>query len=396
MARRISGEKVRFGIVGVGCMGLGHCDNIKIVEEAELTAICDIEQAKAEKVGHDYGVPFFFKHQDLIKSGLCDAIIVATPHPSHPEIAINAMRAGLHVLCEKPLSERVSTADAMIATAKETDMVLGVMLQMRMRPVFAKAIQIVQSGLLGRIYRVTMICTSFRTQAYYNSGGWRATWSGEGGGVMMNQAPHNLDLFYLLGGKPETIHARTETRLHDIEVEDLAEAMLTYPGGGTGYFYCTTNESGPGDMMEVFGDKGKLCYRDNTLRYFRFEPGVKEFIDSTLEMWGKPELIEEPLEIEDRDAGRVPVIRNFARHLLHGEPLNAPAEDAIHSLELANGAWLSAHQKRVIEFPVSRADYDEFLEMKRQTSTFVKRVDDRVHAVTDPSNARMLEKAKKQ
>ncbi len=377
-------------------MGSGHCENLQIVHEATLTAICDIDQPKAKEIGEKYNVPYFFHYKDLLASGLCDAVMVCTPHPMHPEISIAAMRAGLHVICEKPLSERVSTADSMIATAAETGVAFAVMLQMRLFPLFAKAIEIVRSGQLGKIYRATMFAPSFRTQAYYNSGGWRATWAGEGGGVMMNQCPHDLDLFYLLGGKPDSIYARTETRMHDIEVEDLAEAMLTYPGGGSGYFYCTTNEPGPGRMFEIFGDKGKLCYRNNTLQFFQFDMGIQEFIDSSLEMWGRPECTTVPLEIADADGGRAPIIKNFSRHLLFGEELVSPGHDALTSLELANGAWLSAHQKKVVSLPLNRQEYDEFLAMKRSTSTFVKTVDERVKSVTDPSNAMMIEKKKAQ
>jgi predicted dehydrogenase len=386
MANQSISAPVRFGVVGTGGMGSAHCSFLQHIEEARLTAICDIDPATAARVGAEYGVPFFTDHHDLLASGLCDAITIATPHPAHPFIAMDAMKAGLHVMCEKPLSERVSTADALIATARETGMAFTVMFMRRLEPAFAKAIEIVRSGQLGKVYRTTLISPEYRCQAYYNSGGWRATWSGEGGGVMMNQSPHVLDLFIQLGGKPNSVFARVETRLHDIEVEDLAEAMVTYPDGGSGYFYCSTNEAGPGQMIEVFGDKGKLICRDGSLKMYTFTPGIEEFTRTNTTMWDAPTCTEVPLTFDDHEHGHAAVLRNLARHLLYGEPLSVPGETGIDSLELANAAWLSAHLNAPVTLPIDRAVYDAFLEKKRQESTFVKTVT--AQRVTDPNIAK--------
>jgi len=373
---------VRIGVIGTGGMGQGHCQCLKQLEEATLAAICDIDPGTAKQVGKELGVPYFLKHTDLIKSGLVDAVTVATPHPVRPPIAIDAMKAGLHVLSEKPLSERVSTAEKMIATAKSTGVTLAIMFQRRTEPVLMKAIEIVRSGALGKVYRTTMISPEYRSQAYYDSGGWRATWSGEGGGVMMNQSPHILDLFILLGGMPAAVYGRVETRLHHIEVEDLAEAMLTYSDGGTGYFYCSTNEAGPGQMIEVFGDAGKLIYRDGSLKLYRFSPSISEFTRTNTEMWGGPSCTEEPLDITETEAGHKIVLRNFARHILYGDPLIAPGEQGLRSLELANAVWLSAQLQKPLSLPISRTAYDRFLAKKRRESTFVKHVKEQ--RVTDP------------
>ncbi|HEX2951029.1 MAG TPA: Gfo/Idh/MocA family oxidoreductase, partial [Armatimonadota bacterium] len=223
-------------------------------------------------------------------------------------------------------------------------------------------------------YRTTMISPEYRSQAYYNSGGWRATWSGEGGGVMMNQSPHILDLFILLGGEPSSVYGRVETRLHDIEVEDIAEAMVTYPDGGTGYLYCSTNEAGPGQMIEVFGDCGKLIYRDGVLKLYRFSTPISEFTQTNTEMWAHPQCIEEPIELQECETGHAVIIRNVARHILFGEPLLTPGSDGIYPLELANAVWLSADKQQTVSLPIDRAAYDEFLARKRRESTFVKKV----------------------
>jgi predicted dehydrogenase len=376
-------KKVRFGVIGVGGMGQGHCNSLKKVEEAQLAAVCDIDPPTAEKVGQTHQVPHFTDYRQLLRAGLCDAVIVATPHPARPAIAIAAMKAGLHLISEKPLAERVSAADRMIRTARAAGVAFGVMFQRRTEPVYVKAIEIVKSGALGKIYRTAMISPEYRSQAYYNSAGWRANWVGEGGGVMMNQAPHIFDLFILLGGMPAEVFGRTETRLHSIEVEDLAEALLRYPDGGTGYFYCSTNEPGPGQMIEIFGDKGKLSVRDGQLRWVRYEPAVSEFTRGSTVMWSAPKAIEQPVEVPVAEAGHAVITRNFARHILHGEPLISPGAEGIRSLELANAVWLSAELGKPVKLPISRRAYDALLARKRRASRGATQVG-AVRRETDP------------
>ncbi len=376
---------VRFGIIGTGGMGQGHCNMTASIPEAQLTAICDIDPATAKCVSEKFGVPAFAKHTELIKSGLCDAVIIATPHPVRPAIAVDCMKAGLHVLSEKPLAEKVSAADTMIAAANATGVAFAVMFQRRTEPALAKAIEIVRGGQLGRLFRRTMISPEYRSQAYYDSGTWRATWSGEGGGVSMNQSPHILDLFILLGGMPCEVYGRMEIKLHRIEVEDLAEGMLTYPDGGHGYLYCSTNEAGPGQMIEIFGDQGKLLYRNGALTLYRFEPSVTEYTRTATGMWGGPQCTEVPVEINEAACGHGVITRNFARHILHGEPLLTPGEEGLASLELANALWLSASQGKPVTLPISRRAYDAFLEKKRKASTFQKG-EVRVQRVTDPQH----------
>jgi len=382
MGRLIVGDVVRFGVIGVGGQGQGHCRAIAAIPETELTAVCDNHAKTAASVGADFGAAPFVNPTELFGSGLCDAVLVATPHPIRPPIVIDAMKHGLHVLSEKPLSERVSTADKMLAAAKKADVAFGIMFQRRSSPAAAKAIEIVRQGLVGRVYRTTMICAEFRSQAYYDSGGWRATWAGEGGGVLVNQAPHLMDLFVMIGGVPEWVQGRAETRLHDIDVEDHAEALLRYPGGGTGYVYCSTCESGPGQMIEVFGDRGKLTYRDGKLSFYRFEPSISEFNATNTNMWKRCPCVKQRIRLRKPDSRYNAITRNFAQHLLTGEPLIAPAEEGFHSLELANAIWLSAHQNKPVKVPISRRAYDAFLAAKRKQFPGLKAVQEDMR-VTD-------------
>lgn len=364
-------------------MGTGHCNAIKKVQHAKLTAVCDVDPDRAESIGKQFKAPFFHNHKQLIKSGLCDAVIIANPHPEHPYSAIDCMNAGLHVISEKPLSEHVSTADKMVRAAKKKRVAFLVMFQRRHEPVIAKAISLVRKGEIGQVYRTVMISPEYRSQAYYDSGTWRATWSGEGGGVMMNQSPHIMDIFIQLGGKPCEVYGRIETRLHKIEVEDQAEAMLKYPDGGTGYLYCSTNEAGPGQMIEVFGDKGKLVLRNNELTLYKFKPGIKKHIATYKKTWGAPEAIEVPLKITGKKTGHGAVIRNMVRHLLYGEKLATTGESAVASLELANAIMLSSFENKWVKLPISRKRYDAFLTKLRKESKFVKKTKKGLR-VTDP------------
>ncbi|MCX6993271.1 MAG: Gfo/Idh/MocA family oxidoreductase [Kiritimatiellaeota bacterium] len=377
------GKVIRFGVIGVGGMGCGHIACIAKVKQARLTAVCDIDPATAEKVGKQFNVPYYFNHRQLIKAGLCDAVTIATPHPSHASIAIDCMNAGLHVISEKPLSERASMAAKMVQAAKRNRVAFAVMFQRRFEPAIAKAMAIVKSGQIGKIYRTCMISPEFRSQAYYDSGTWRATWTGEGGGVMMNQSPHIIDIFVQLGGMPSEVYGHTETRMHRIEVEDLAEALLKYPNGGTGYLYCSTNESGPGQMIEIFGEKGKLVFRNGELKLYRFNPSIPSYLAHSKKMWGGPESVEVPLKIPEMKSGHASVIANLVRHLLYGEKLITPGASGVASLELANAIMLSSHEKRWVKLPIGRAKYDALLAKLRRGSKFVKQTV-QVKRITDP------------
>lgn len=362
---------VRFGVVGTGGMGTGHCRTLQDVGHAELTAICDVNAAATEKAAQTFGVEAFDDHRKLIQSGLCDAVVIATPHPFHAAVAIDCMNAGLHVLSEKPLSERVSTADKMVQAARKNRVALAVMFQRRFEPAIVKAMELMGGGRIGAIHRAVLISPEFRSQRYYDSGSWRATWSGEGGGVLMNQSPHVLDLFIQLAGMPSAVFGMIDTRMHRIEVEDQAAAVMRYPKGGIGYLYCSTIEAGPGQMIEIFGDKGKLIWRDGKLSFYRFQPLIREAIKQA-PMWGGIEAVEEALEMEPRTTGHAQVIDNLVRHLRYGEKLVTPGDSGIASLELANAITLSSFEKRWVKIPISRRKYDNLLASLRRNSKFVK------------------------
>jgi predicted dehydrogenase len=331
----------------------------------------------------DYEVPGFAAHTELLDSGLVDAILIATPHYFHPPIAIAAMRKGIHVISEKPMAVAVSAADAMIQVAEETGVVFGVMFQQRAQPVSQAAKKLIEEGRLGQLYRTLLIDAHFRSQAYYNSASWRATWKGEGGGVLLNQAPHGMDIFTWLGGLPSRVTANVVTRQHDIEVEDEAAALLEYPNGATGYLLETVNEVPTGSRIELCGEYGKLVIDRSGLHFWEVKDGVRAFSDSTEEMWGRPEAVEVEVPLEERQTGHAAIVRNVAQAILHQEPLIAPGHEAIPSLELANAMLLSGHRNKPVDIPLDRAEYDAFLAEMQATSE-EKSVEDK--RITDPDH----------
>jgi predicted dehydrogenase len=354
-------DRVRFGIVGTGGMGTGHAHSLQEMPEGDLAAVCDIVPAIAESVGEEFNVPYCTVYQELIDRPDVDVVVVATPHYFHPDIAIYAMEQGKAVVSEKPIAVTVSAADAMVEAAKRTGTPFAVMYQSRTEPVWRAAYELVHSGRLGDIYRTMLVYADFRSQAYYDSAGWRATWAGEGGGVLMNQAPHSLDRFAWLGGLPDKVTAYTATAMHRIEVEDVASAILSYPNGATGYIYCSTTEAPGTNLLEISGERGKLRVVDQELRFWEIPQGVRGFSDSTEGMWGGPEAHEVEVELPECDRGHIAVLRNMANHLLHGDELLTPGVEGINSVELIDAMILSGHTGEPVSIPVDRERYDAFL-----------------------------------
>jgi predicted dehydrogenase len=383
-----SSTVLRVGIVGLGGMGQGHCKRVvEKVPEMKLAAVCDAHAPTAEKVGAELKVPHFTAYRDMIAANCCDAVIVATPHPLHPEISIACMEAGLHVLTEKPVSERIGTAEEMVKTAERKGVTLGVIFQQRFAGPHRKAIELMKSGVLGPVHRVTALIPDYRTQAYYNAGGWRATWAGEGGGVLLNQSPHMVDLLVQLVGLPKTVRGRTQTFMHDIEVEDLADALLAFPGGGIGYLYASTIEpqSGTGVQFAIAGENGKLLLADGAVRLFKYPKGVAAFTRETTEMWAKFGAEEVPLDYKKEWPAHEAPMQNFARHILFGEELLCSARSGLGQLELANAVLLSSWLGKELELPIDRALYEKLMNERCAKSRWHTKKSTEDIRLTDPS-----------
>jgi len=365
-------DKVRFGVVGCGGMGSAHIKFIKELPEAELVAVCDSDEEVAKKVAQENNVKVFSDYHELIDSGLIDAIVIATPHYFHPPVGIAAFEKGLNVLTEKPIAVTVSEADKFVKAAKKSKKVFAVMYQQRTVPAIKVASQIIKDGKIGEIKRTLMVEPNYRSQAYYDSGGWRGTWKGEGGGVLINQAPHGIDLFIMLAGLPSRVIARTRTRLHKIEVEDEADALLEYPNGAWGYYYTSTCETPFLQRIEISGDKGKLEFLDTgktrVLKFYSFNPSISVHSATSKEVWQSVQVTEEPLDVKGESGGHKEIIQNFCAAILHGEKLIAPGMEGISSIEFINALNFSSRTCRPVKIPVSRSKYDKLLEELKKNS----------------------------
>jgi len=370
-------DKVRIGVVGVGGMGSHHANYIKAgeISRAELTAVCDTDESRLERWSD---VKAFTDSRELIRSGLVDAVLIATPHYDHTTIGIDAFRNGIHVLTEKPLAVHKADAERMIAAHRETKLVFSAMFQMRTEPLYKKLKQLIGNGELGAITRINWIVTDwFRTEAYYASGGWRATWSGEGGGVLLNQCPHNLDLMQWWFGMPSNIRAFCGLGVkHDIEVEDQVTAYLEYPNGATGVFVTTTGEAPGTNRLEIAGERGKIIVEGGRIQFTRNEVPASEFARTSKQSFARPEIWNIDIPVVGKSAGHKAVTQNFVDAILDGVDLIAPAEEGINSVEIANSMLYSSLTDSTVELPLDSAAFEAMLKDLCAKSKFVKKAAD--------------------
>ena len=360
-------DKVRVGIIGVGNMGSAHAHCIYTggIEGLELAALCDISPARQQYCREAYpGVPVYACLEDMLKAGNLDAAIVAVPHPSHSDIAMEVLRHDMHVLVEKPIDVTLSKARALCDFADTTDKKFAVMLNWRTHPLFRKAKEIIQSGQLGELKRSVWIITNwYRTQYYYDSGTWRATWSGEGGGVLLNQAPHNLDLWQWICGMPCEVTGFCDiAKYHKIEVEDDVTIFTRYPNGATGTFITSTGEAPGTNRLEISGTLGKLVLENGVLKWWKLQKSEREVCwNSQLSFEHIPYTYEE-ITAQREETAHAGILQNFANAILHGEELLAPGIEGIHELTISNAAYLSAwNGSRPVTLPLNYAEFDEKL-----------------------------------
>lgn len=357
-------DEVRIGVIGCGGMGRSHMGTYKDVPRLKFTAASDVVADNVKKAVDTYGVEGFDSGEALLDSGLVDAVMVATPHYFHPTYSIAALSRGIHVLTEKPVSVTAKAAAEVNAVVEANpNLKYGAMFQRRTDPMWARIKQIIESGQLGALQRVLWLGTSwFRTQAYYDSGAWRATWEGEGGGVLLNQCPHDLDLLYWLAGAPSKVHAHLKLgKFHDIEVEDDVTAYLEYPNGATGVFIATTGEAPGSSHWEFCGDKGKLAMSEGKLEFIELAESASKFCKESKATFASPQktriLIESP-----GGGGHKAITENFVNAILDDEPLIAPAVEGLGSIEMANAMILSGIQEKSVDLPMDRDGYDAFLQ----------------------------------
>ena len=234
---------------------------------AELVGVSDLNGVAARERGEALGCPAYVDHRRLLEETRPDVAVVITPHPFHAAIAIDALEAGCHVLVEKPIAIQVAEADAMIEAADHARRILAVNFQRRHDPAVRAARRLVGEGSLGAIQHVDVTAAWPRTRAYFASAPWRGTWRGEGGGLLLNQAPHHLDLLCHLMGLPEAVVAWTPTQLHELETEDTVQAMMRWRGGALGSLHLSTAEAERPERLEIVGTGGYLLLSESELRF---------------------------------------------------------------------------------------------------------------------------------
>lgn len=358
-------EKIRLGVIGIGNMGSGHCNNIVKgeVPEMELVAVADIRESRRQwaKENLPEHVQIFGHGDQLIESGCCDAVLVAVPHYDHPQFVVKALESGLHVVSEKPAGVYTKQVREMNEAASRSDRVFAMMFNQRTNHVYRKMKELVDSGAYGKIKRVNWIITDwYRTQAYYNSGGWRATWDGEGGGVLLNQCPHNLDLLQWICGLPVKVQAFCHNgKWHEIEVEDDVTAYLEFANGATGVFVTSTADAPGTNRFEITLEKGKMVCENDKLTLFVLDENERDYCFRATEGFVAPAGHFEEPQTDGENLQHVGVLRAFAANILRGEPLVAAGEEGINGLMLSNAMHLSSWLGKPVTLPI---DEDLFLE----------------------------------
>jgi predicted dehydrogenase len=371
-------NSVRLGVIGMGNIGSHHATYLLDgkVKRVELKAVSDafVDKLARYKQG---GLKVFADGEELIRSGEVDAVIIATPHYQHTSLGIAALKAGLHVMVEKPISAHKADAERLIEVRKQhPKQVFAAMFQMRTESRYAKIKKLIADGELGQMVRLTWIMTDwFRSEAYYASGGWRATWKGEGGGVLINQCLHQLDMLQWLLGMPARVRAFTQLgRFHDIEVEDNVTAYMEFRNGGTGTFISTTGEAPGTNRFELAGEMGKLLLEDDKLLFFRNEISMFKHSKNSKLGFQKPDVWKIEIPISSEPAQHAALTQNFVDAILDGVPLIAPGEEGIRSIELANTMLYSGLTEKSIELPLDSAAYEKKLNELIAASQHEKKV----------------------
>lgn len=376
---------VRLGIVGLGNIARQHINNVNsgAVPGCVLTAVC---ARSTDQQGELPGVQYFASHQELITSGLCDAVLVATPTFSHLEIGLAVLDAGLHLMMEKPIGLSTREGEQLLAR-QATEQVFALMLNQRADPLFEAMRDCIAQGELGEITRTHWTMTHwFRPEVYFQVSEWRATWVGEGGGLLVNQCIHNLDIFQWLTGMPSALRGFCRFgRYHDIEVEDEVTAYLQYASGASGVFVGSTGEAPGVNRLDIVGDRGSLCFDGERLLLTRNTPATSQYSRETRDMFGMPAFEASDITPDRSINQHARVLANFVAAILEGEALIAPAAEGLNSLALANAMLLSTWESREVGLPLDSQVYQAALQQRQRSSQLRQKADIDAHIDMDAS-----------
>ena len=369
-------DTIRTAIIGVGNMGTAHavCLSENRVQGMTLAALVDVDANRRAALAERFpGVKIFASTEDMLAAKIADAALVATPHPFHSVEAEKTLAAGLHTLVEKPVDIALSRAKALCKAAEKSGMVFAMMLNQRTNPLFRRAREIVQSGQLGKLKRTVWIITNwYRSQHYYDSGAWRATWAGECGGVLLNQAPHNLDLWQWICGMPESVTAYCDVaKYHNIEVEDDVTILTRYANGGTGVFITSTGEAPGTNRLEITGEKGKIVLESGVLKWWKLQESEADVRFTTEQNSPKIPYDSEEIVQTEKETAHAGILQNWANAILHGEALISPGRDGLNELTISNAAYLSQWTGNApVRLPMDEAAFDTLLAERAAVSVY--------------------------
>ncbi|MHB1485818.1 MAG: Gfo/Idh/MocA family protein [Saccharofermentanales bacterium] len=386
-------DNVRIGIIGIGNMGSVHANNIfrGEIRQATLAAVCDIDENKLEWAKANLGdVTRYKDYREMIQSGLIDAVIIATPHYLHPEIAIFAFENKMNVLTEKPAGVYTKKVEEMNKAADKAGTVFCIMYNQRTNPIYKEARNIVSSGRLGEPKHFIWIITNwYRTQAYYDSGTWRATWAGEGGGVLLNQCPHNLDLWQWIFGMPSKVRGFCSYgKYHNIEVDDDVTAYAEYENGSTAVFITSTGDCPGTNRLEITGDRGKIVIEDGKIKFWELAVSEREFCFSSIEGFASPEMSYSEIIPSEIETGHNGILQNYINAILYGEKLLSPGKEGINGLTVSNAIHLSDWTNDWVELPIDGDLYIEKLKEKIASSKKKPDVESKISDVRGSYNSR--------
>jgi len=369
----------RIGLVGYGTMGMAHARYLAAgeVPDGELTAIADVSEANLARARDSLGdlVGYYDAPEALFDSGEVDGVLIATPHYFHPELAIAAFARGLHVLIEKPAGVHTKHVREMNEAAAASGKVFGIMFHMRTRPIHRKLKDLIDTGQLGPMKRVGWLATDwYRPQAYYDSSLWRATWKGEGGGVLINQCAHQFDTWQWLCGLPKRVRAFCSFgKYHELEVEDDVTAYVEYDNGATGTFITSTGEAPGSNRLEIVGDNGKVVMENDELRFWRLRVPEPRFTRETEDGFSEPECWRCEIPIRGDEAAHQQITANWVDAIRTGAEVIVPGEEGIRSLELSNAMLLSTWTDDWVNLPVDENLFYDQLQERISSSTIKKK-----------------------
>lgn len=386
-------KQIKLAVIGVGTMGSSHARDIAEIPQTQLVSVCDLITDRAENISRKYGCQFFTDYKKMLENVELDGVIIATPHAAHTPISIAFLQKGIHVLTEKPLAIDVLDAEKMraayqTALSEKPDLKFGIMFQQRTFGYWKTVKEIIENGTLGKIMRITWIVTDwFRTQTYYDNGGWRATWQGEGGGILLNQCPHNLDLFQWFVGMPQRVYGFAKLgKYHDIEVEDEVTAIFDYDNGTVGHFIASTAESPGTNRLELVAEMGKIVVENEKICFWQNNTSSIHEIQNSPNPYDLVENHFQNLTFTHHETpGHRIMIENFANAILNREPLIAPAIEGLNQLQLSNAIMLSSFLEQPVGIPINASLYkNEILKRARDSKI---RKPKKISSPFDPSKS---------